>query len=571
MELLAGIGRAIGRAHALRWSIPWCATALFTAPGICMAGNAPQQPEALPQLQRARELLPTDPDSALVLAQAAVAQLGQLPTAPQQARALMVLGNAHDATGALPEALADYQRAQLLLDGVPEDQRTDTAVILAKADLQIQMGTLYFNLHDADKSIPCFNAALSMLDAAAAKLSVQQLNTRKVQAFNNIAGSYIRHGDHATALPFFKQAVEMNRPLNNPRYESALNNNIGICHMEMGQHDLARQYFLQAYAVRKQTGDVRGQAQVLNNMGKDQAMVGQFAAASRYFEEALALGRSLGNRESMAISLESLSSAYDTMGAYKQALNAFKEFKTLNDSLYNAGTRTAMARLEDKFRRDKERKVFESEARRKDAENARRRTWNVALATAAALLLLIAFLVFKVMRQRVRNSQLEQETLRLEREKLAAERSTLQENLGYRDRELAANALFLLKRNELIGHIADRLLKAKATFRPEDQKLLRDIIHDLQEAQDEDTWKEFEAHFTRVHTTFYRTLQEQFPGLTPNERKLCAFLRLNMSTKDISAITHQSVNSITVARSRLRKKLQIDGEDVQLIAFLQSI
>ena len=147
----------------------------------------------------------------------------------------------------------------------------------------------------------------------------------------------------------------------------------------------------------------------------------------------------------------------------------------------------------------------------------------------------------------------------------------LQESLASKDRELTANALFLLKRNELIAHIAERLLKAKPTFRQENQQVIMEIVRDLQASHDEHNWKEFEAHFTRVHSSFYSTLQERFPELTPNERKLCAFLRLNMSTKDISAITQQTVNSITVARSRLRKKLSIEGEETNLVDFLQSM
>jgi DNA-binding CsgD family transcriptional regulator len=91
---------------------------------------------------------------------------------------------------------------------------------------------------------------------------------------------------------------------------------------------------------------------------------------------------------------------------------------------------------------------------------------------------------------------------------------------------------------------------------------------ELRSSQDKHLWQEFEAHFTRVHSDFYQKLQEKYPNLTANEKKLCAFLRLNMSTKDISAITYQSINSITVARSRLRKKLNIEGEDIHLINYL---
>ncbi|MBK6832018.1 MAG: hypothetical protein IPG92_15385 [Flavobacteriales bacterium] len=95
------------------------------------------------------------------------------------------------------------------------------------------------------------------------------------------------------------------------------------------------------------------------------------------------------------------------------------------------------------------------------------------MAGALFFLALTTFLVFKVLRQRVRTSRLEQEKLRLEREKLEAEQATLQENLASKDRELTANALFLLKRNELIAHIAERLLKAKPTFRQENQHVIQ--------------------------------------------------------------------------------------------------
>jgi hypothetical protein len=429
---------------------------------------------------------------------------------------------------------------------------------------------LHFNMRSFDKSIACYNEALHILDRANG-LDTTELASRKVRLYNNMAGIYIQRSEFATALPYYQQAVEINRPLNDARNESTLNNNIGICLMEMGDHVQANEYFLKALAARKQNGDQRGQAQVLNNLGKNQVFFGRFEVAREHFEQALAIGREIGSRESMVISLESLSLIYDTLRNYEAALDAHREFKALNDSLYNAESRLTIAHLEDEFRRDKERAMFASEAKRKDAENARQRVWNFALGGALFFLLLTVFLVVKIMRARVRTSRLEQEKLRLEREKLEAEQTSLRDTLEFKDRELTANALFLLKRNELIGHIAERLLKAKSTFRQENHQVIQDIVRDLQANHDEHNWKEFEAHFTRVHSTFYQALQVRFPALTPNERKLCAFLRLNMSTKDISAITQQTVNSITVARSRLRKKLQIEGEDVNLVAFLQSI
>ncbi|MBK7753716.1 MAG: tetratricopeptide repeat protein [Flavobacteriales bacterium] len=553
-----------------------CLAALLLVLSLVAHAQASQPAAAAPatsceqHLARAKELLTLDPDSALLHALAAEERISELRTSDEKARALLLIGDAQLGVRDLPAALSVYQRAQRVVEEALEKEGVSPPLLLSRSDVQAKIGLLHFYLRDYDKSIAGYNEAMRILDQAQ-DLDTAELAMRKVRLFNNIAGVYIQRGDYATALPYYQQAVAINRALNDPRNESSLNNNIGICLMETGQHALANEYFLKSLAVRKESGDARGQAQVLNNMGKNQVFFGRFDAARDHFERALAIGREIESRESMVISLESLSSVYDTLRNYEAALEAHREFKTLNDSLYNADSRLTIARLEEEFRRDKEREVLVAEGKRKNAESARRLAWNIALGGALFFLLLTAFLLFKIMRARMRTSVLEQEKLRLEREKLAAEQTILKDSLEFKDRELTANALFLLKKNELIGHIAERLLKAKPTFRQENQQVIQEIVRDLQSSHDEHNWKEFEAHFTRVHTTFYQTLQERFPALTPNERKLCAFLRLNMSTKDISAITQQTLNSITVARSRLRKKLEIEGEEVNLVDFLQSI
>jgi DNA-binding CsgD family transcriptional regulator len=107
-------------------------------------------------------------------------------------------------------------------------------------------------------------------------------------------------------------------------------------------------------------------------------------------------------------------------------------------------------------------------------------------------------------------------------------------------------------------------------FKVENRKVVEDVITELESASRGDTWKEFELRFKEVHSDFYKKLNELYPNLTPSELKLCAFLRLNMSSKDIAAITFLSINGINIARHRLRKKLNID-QDENLITFLSSL
>ena len=97
--------------------------------------------------------------------------------------------------------------------------------------------------------------------------------------------------------------------------------------------------------------------------------------------------------------------------------------------------------------------------------------------------------------------------------------------------------------------------------------MLRQMIFDLEKNSFREGWKEFESSFQEVRPGFYIRLNKQYPNLTPNEQKLCAFLSLNMSTKEISSLTFQSVESIRKARYRLRKKLQI-ADDQNLVSHL---
>jgi len=73
--------------------------------------------------------------------------------------------------------------------------------------------------------------------------------------------------------------------------------------------------------------------------------------------------------------------------------------------------------------------------------------------------------------------------------------------------------------------------------------------------------------FQEVYVGFYKKLNEQFPNLTPNDLRLCAFLRLNMTSKEIAELTFQSPESLKTARYRLRKKIGLDRTE-NLVAFL---
>ena len=130
----------------------------------------------------------------------------------------------------------------------------------------------------------------------------------------------------------------------------------------------------------------------------------------------------------------------------------------------------------------------------------------------------------------------------------------------------------LLKKNEMLSEISKKLIDVKNdAVKDETKEAIRKIHKELQKSTDHEIWEEFELRFRQVHSEFYDKLMKKFPDLSPSEQRLCAFLRLNMSSKEISELTGQSLNALETARYRLRKKLGISKSQVNLITFLSKI
>lgn len=179
-------------------------------------------------------------------------------------------------------------------------------------------------------------------------------------------------------------------------------------------------------------------------------------------------------------------------------------------------------------------------------------------------LLIIVSLLFYLQRNKVRSSLLQQAHLELEKE-------NLEKDIKLKDKELTASTLHLMQKNELIDEISEKLLKIKAQTNEDSQYAIQKVVTDLQSNLRPELLKEFEFRFQQVHEDFYDILNTRFPLLTPNERKLCAFLKLGLTTKEISAITHQNIKSIEIARTRLRKKLNLTNQDYNLVTFLSQL
>lgn len=146
----------------------------------------------------------------------------------------------------------------------------------------------------------------------------------------------------------------------------------------------------------------------------------------------------------------------------------------------------------------------------------------------------------------------------LNRKRLAAE-------LELRNREITAKTMDKMQNNEMLNEVIEKLTEKE---RNPEKNVLPSAIRDLKSMLDADTKKDFDLHFVQVHPNFYENLLADFPNLTVNDLRLCAFIKSNLNTKDIAALNNMSADSVKNARSRLRKKLGLTDPDVSLLGFL---
>ena len=154
--------------------------------------------------------------------------------------------------------------------------------------------------------------------------------------------------------------------------------------------------------------------------------------------------------------------------------------------------------------------------------------------------------------------QKEQELLRLKEEKMQSE-------LQHVNNLLAASTMNLVVKNEFIEAIKEELKELKQKGKnPETKRALEKLVKEIDiTLRLQEDWEQFEYHFGQVHGDFLNRLRNDYPDLSPNEQKLCTFLRLNLNTKEIANLLSISLRGVEVARYRLRKKLRLEkGENL---------
>ncbi len=170
-----------------------------------------------------------------------------------------------------------------------------------------------------------------------------------------------------------------------------------------------------------------------------------------------------------------------------------------------------------------------------------------------------------------KEAEFKKEVEKSEGEVIKLRNEKLNSDIKHKNSQLASATMHLVQKTEILNKIKNDLISIETETPGEMKKKIKQITRTIEsDIQLDESWVQFETYFDQVHENFFKRLREKFPKLTPKDQKLCAYLRMNLSTKEIAPLLNISVRGVEISRYRLRKKLAIDSE-VNLVAFITEV
>ncbi|NUY82035.1 tetratricopeptide repeat protein [Flavobacterium sp. MAH-1] len=522
------------------------------------------------------------------------------------AQKLIDQGFARVEKGQFGEALESFTQAHV----VAEKNRLYDQQFVAKNNI----GIIYFNLNDYGEALnyylEAYTIAIKYLDAK-----------REMTILNNIGTLYSAESDFAKGGEYFRRAYEIAKRENDKQKLALYCVNLARVANKTGKAALAGQYLEEAEPLIGDNKALRLQAQITKV--ENLVMEGQFVESRKLAFSLFPKTSKMSLNDDRIELLVHLADAYHRSNMQDSAIFYLKRGLRENDEL--EWKVQLFQRLSESYAADKKpwlalqfkdsvlfskasldstrnsvlfanNKVkFEFQQYKNDLSHNQqrlsleRKLFFVALAVA----LLLLFLVYRLFRNRaIKNEQKriiairEAEIARLELEKeksvhqklerqyheleteTGLQQRKLADEIGQKNRQLSARALYLSGRNEMIEDLMETLMSVKGIS---DNAIIRSKVKALKEHLRTDSeWDNFVGHFEEVNQDFLHELKKRHPDLNANDIRFISYLYMNLSSKEIGAILNITPEAIRKRKERVSKKVGLN-DYTSLYDYLVSI
>ncbi|WP_068474455.1 tetratricopeptide repeat protein [Saccharicrinis aurantiacus] len=409
------------------------------------------------------------------------------------------------------------------------------------------IGAIYDKLENYEEAITLYHQALQNYNLLDKKKQEKSLRA-KAQIYNNIASAKERLNLINEAKQYYQKGLLEVAGKNFTDIEASIYNNLGKIEMANGNYNLAKGYLDKSIVLRTELNTLEGLSKSYYFLSNYYSGINNNDSAEWAAKKSLDLSQQINALEPQMVSHMFLYQIYEKENRIAEALEEFKKYKLLSDSLINKQKVTQISQLQVAFE-------IERLEERNERDKAKMKIQFIIWIIILSALLIVISLLFRISR--------------IQKRRISLENSNLALDVETKDKELTTNVMYLVQKNELLNAVTKDLIDVKQTIKGDQKKAIQKVIYNLQSQSDNEVWQEFEMRFNQVHKDFYEQIRAKHPDISPSEERLCALLRLNMTSKEIAAITHQTVRGVEVARGRLRKRLGLTGIDINIITYLE--
>lgn len=464
----------------------------------------------------------------------------------------IALGNTarfYNNMGQYDRAMEGYISALAVLDTIDEEP-------FRRADIQRDIGKLNYYQGNYEKSIDYFHQALAIYEETSD-------NLYQSYVLNDLGNTYVEMEDLDKALETYQKSKKISEEFNYLDNTANVLANLGLVYRQKGDLNQALEYQFKSLEITRTNNSSDNVVSVLGEIGKTYMEKNDIPTALRYLNESITLADSIKTGYYLLTGLDYRAEAYEKNSQFEKALEDQKKYQALNDSLFNTKKSKQIETLNTYYETEQKEAEIALQQEEINTLNERAKVNRLTkglYAVGMFSFIAVSGLLFFGFRQRMKKNKVEREK----------QEEIYKQEIAHKKKELASQTLHLVQKNTFIQELKENLENIKSSpekFKTEFRRIV--MLLRKENASDKD-WEVFKTYFAEVHNDFDQKLKTLYPDISEKEIRLSAFLRMNLTTKEIAATLNVLPDSILKSKYRLKKKLGLD-KDTDLVTFLNTL
>lgn len=378
-------------------------------------------------------------------------------------------------------------------------------------------------------------------------------------------------GEYDSAINLLSNQMASYRDTSSRSLLAVANLNLGSYLSALERKDSAVRHYRTALELMKGVDNKNFLLAIYGNIGNYYRYQERYDSAMFYYRKARNMAKEDNNLDQYASLAYEMSLLFTTVNQNDSAYIYLKEYNELTDRIQRPQTIESYRDYVDMVMEssDNQIKISRQEISLKNKQLAIIACTSAGIVVAVVLVLMVALERRRSARQYALLKEIENKELSDQLEHEQQIKQLQEEKMEQKVREITSYSLLVANKNNLLEKIRDSLSHLNESSPKETANRINRLIDESLHT-DGEYWKQFVVHFTQVDPHFFDLLKSKYPNLTPNETKLCAYIRIGMTSKQIAQMLNLTPESVNKNRYRLRKKFDLE-KDIELDDFIKKL